>query len=58
MATDMDMELDLGKDFDSQDLEAQADSILAAAGEFEEIPVEIEPSAKSRKSLLTMRSTS
>jgi len=50
MATDMDMELDLGKDFDSQDLEAQADSILAAAGEFEEIPVEIEPSTKSRKS--------
>ena len=36
MATEMD------KDFDSQDLEAQADSILAQAGEVEEIPVEIE----------------
>ena len=36
MATEMD------KDFDTQDLEAQADSILAQAGEVEEIPVEIE----------------
>ena len=33
MATEMD------KEFDTQDLEAQADSILAAAGEVEEIPV-------------------
>ena len=36
MATEMD------KEFDTQDLEAQADSILAAAGEVEEIPVIIE----------------
>ena len=44
MATEMD------KDFDSQDLEAQADSILAQAGEVEEIPVEIEKAPpKSKK---------
>ena len=44
MATDMD------KDFDTQDLEAQADSILAQAGEVEEIPVEIEKApVKSKK---------
>ena len=45
MATDMD------KDFDTQDLEAQADSILASAGEVEEIPVMIEKApTKSKKS--------
>jgi len=44
MVTDMD------KDFEAQELEAQADSILAAAGEFEEIPVEIEKvSSKAKK---------
>ena len=44
MATEMD------KDFDTQDLEAQADSILAQAGEVEEIPVEIEKAPpKSKK---------
>jgi len=36
------MAIEMDKDFDSQDLEAQADSILAQAGEVEEIPVVIE----------------
>lgn len=45
MATEMD------KEFDTQDLEAQADSILAAAGEVEEIPVIIEKNPpKGKKS--------
>ena len=45
------MAVDMDKDFDSQDLEAQADSILAAAGEVEEIPVMIEKNPpKSKKS--------
>ncbi len=45
MATEMD------KEFDTQDLEAQADSILAAAGEVEEIPVVIEKNPpKGKKS--------
>ena len=44
MASDMD------KEFDTRDLEAQADSILAQAGEVEEIPVIIEKShVKSKK---------
>ena len=44
MASEMD------KEFDTQDLEAQADSILAQAGEVEEIPVVIEKThAKSKK---------
>ncbi len=44
MANDMD------KDFDTRDLEAQADSILASVGEVEEIPVMIEKaSAKGKK---------
>ena len=44
MASEMD------KEFDTQDLEAQADSILAQAGEVEEIPVEIEKApVKSKK---------
>ena len=44
MATEMD------KGFDTQDLEAQADSILAEAGEVEEIPVAIEKTpSKSKK---------
>ncbi len=44
MASEMD------KDFDTRDLEAEADSILAAAGDVEEIPVEIEKvPAKYRK---------
>ena len=38
------MAIDMGKDFDAQDLEAQADSILAQAGDVEEIPVIIEKS--------------
>ncbi len=43
--------MDMDKDFDSQDLEAQADSILAEAGEFEEIPVAIgKAPSKSKKS--------
>ena len=45
MATEMD------KEFDTQDLEAQADSILAEAGEVEEIPVIIEKTPpKGKKS--------
>ena len=36
------MAVEIDKEFDSQDLEAQADSILAQAGEVEEIPVIIE----------------
>ncbi|MBO4915062.1 MAG: sigma-70 family RNA polymerase sigma factor, partial [Oscillospiraceae bacterium] len=41
----------IDKDYDSQDLEAQADSILAAAGEVEEIPVDIDKTPlKSKKS--------
>ena len=45
MANEMD------KEFDTQDLEAQADSILAAAGEVEEIPVIIEKNPpKGKKS--------
>ena len=41
----------IDKDFDTQDLEAQADSILAAAGEVEEIPMAIEKlPMKSKKS--------
>ncbi len=45
MATEMD------KEFDTQDLEAQADSILTAVGEAEEIPVDIEKTpSKSKKS--------
>ncbi len=43
------MAIDMDKDFDSQDLEAQADSILASAGEFQEIPVEIDKPLKSKK---------
>ena len=44
MANEMD------KEFDTPDLEAQADSILAAAGEVEEIPVIIEKNPpKSKK---------
>jgi len=34
-------EMDMDKEFDTQDLEAQADSILAEAGEFEEIPLAV-----------------
>ncbi len=41
----------MDKEFDTQDLEAQADSILTAAGEVEEIPVDIEKTpSKSKKS--------
>ena len=43
------MAIDMDKDFDTQDLEAQADSILASAGEFQEIPVEIDKPLKSKK---------
>ncbi|MBE6908756.1 MAG: RNA polymerase sigma factor RpoD [Ruminococcaceae bacterium] len=43
MATDMD------KEFDTQDLEAQADSILAQAGEVEEIPVMIEKTPSKKR---------
>ena len=43
------MSIDMDKDFDTQDLEAQADSILASAGEFQEIPVEIDKPLKSKK---------
>ncbi len=45
MATEMD------KEFDTQNLEAQADILLTAAGEVEEIPVDIEKApSKSKKS--------
>ena len=44
------MAAEMDKEFDTQDLEAQADSILAQAGEVEEIPVEIEKApVKSKK---------
>ena len=43
------MAIEMDKDFDTQDLEAQADSILASAGEFQEIPVEIDKPLKSKK---------
>ena len=44
------MSNEMDRDFDTQDLEAQADSILAAAGDFEEIPVALEKIPfKSRK---------
>ena len=40
---------DMDKDFDSRELEAQADSILAQAGEVEEIPVMIERTPPRKK---------
>ena len=44
------MATELGKDFDAQELEAQADSLLTEAGEVEEFPVEIgkKPSASKK----------
>jgi RNA polymerase primary sigma factor len=43
------MASEIEKDFDTRDLEAQADSILAAAGEVEEIPVMIEKAPRGKK---------
>ena len=43
------MAIDMDKEYDTRDLEAEADSILAAAGEFQEIPVEIDKPIKTKK---------